>query len=729
MSEVEQVLEAPTIGEETKSPGFGAFFGVFLPSALSIFGVIMYLRLGSILGRIGLYPTLAIIGVSSLITLLAALSISSIATNMKVDKGGVYYMISRSLGIDFGSAIGIPLYIAQTIGIAFFIMGFSETFHALFPQYDPQMISLITLGALGLLGYISTSFVLKTQGVIFLAIIASLVSLFLSEQTYTPVTYTRVANSMGYWAAFAIFFPAVTGIEAGISMSGVLKNPSRSIPIGTIAAVISGLIVYVCLALFLAQRVPRALLAAEPLICQDIARWKVLIVVGIFGATLSSALGAILGAPRTLQAIAEDGVVFRFLGLEHGANKEPRIAMLFTLLLAAVFISFGKIDAIAPILTMFFLISYGILNLVCGLETVMGNPSWRPTFQIPYWASFGGALLCFIAMLMINAGATLLALLAVFLIYFFRGRKLSSNWDDMCFGIMMYFIKTTVYKLKSSGTAARSWRPHLLIFSPSTTPPSDLMAFSSKLTKNNSFLTFASIIEEDNPYNVDAVEKAVNSSLKKYRMQGFVTVEKVEKVSEGYQRLALSHGIGPLTHNTVVLKHTQQEFYPELICKSYRAGKNVIILRTSEEAPEGIEKIDLWWNSAQKKTSELLLVLAHMYQSSVGSRHVQVTIKSIVSSETAREQRHNYFVELFANSRLRVDYKIYVANVDEEFKMMNHFSEDADLTFLGMPGPKEDENLTQYIEVYNHHMKHFKKLKKIAFVVAAEPVEFKKLFQ
>ena len=713
---------------------YGTFMGVYLPSSLAIFGVIMYLRLGMVVGKVGIIPTLTIIGLSSLITLLAALSIASITTNMKVNKGGAYYIVSRSLGIDFGSAIGIPLYLGQAIGLAFFVLGFAETVHALYPACEIKTVSLITLIGLGMLGFLSTRFVLKAQLVIFAVIFVSLVSLFLGKKVIDSSTVTAISTRMSYWAAFAIFFPAMTGIEAGMSMSGVLKNPRRSLPIGTLAAAFSGLVVYLLLALFLWYRVPCNVLAQNNMICQEIARWSFLIIAGIWGATLSSAVGAILAAPRTLQALAEDGIVFRFLSKEHGKNAEPRIATFFTLLLSTVFVLIGDINLIAPILTMFFLISYGMLNLVCGLEAVMGNPSWRPTFKIPAWASFSGALLCLLAMLMINAGSTIVALTFVFLIYFFRGRKLSSNWDDIRFGILMLFIKKTVYRLKSAGFAARSWRPHLLIFSPSVTPPAYLMNFSSKLTRGGSFLTFANIIEANSPYSTETVEKVVSSSLKKYKMHGFVSVDKAENIAEGYKRLIVAHGIGPLTHNTVILMHAssnghEYDLYPEIIQRSYEAGKNILILKMHEEPSAPDKEIDIWWDSSNRKSSELILVLAHMYQSTQGIKKSNITIKSLVNSETAREQRLNYFVDLFSKSRLSLSYKVYVGSDEERFKLMNHFSAEADLTFIGLPAPKADHEPSEYREVYSQYVKNLKSLKKVALIVAAEPVNFQEIFR
>lgn len=737
---VKKRMEAPS--GASGALAFGSFSGVFLPSALSIFGVIMYLRLGMIVGKTGIIATLVIIGFSSLITLLAALSISSIATNRQIHKGGAYYIISRSLGIDFGAAIGIPLYLAQAIGIAFYIMGFSETLHGLIPHFDPTIISLSTLAILGLIAFFSTNVVMKAQLLIFLLIMGSLVSLFLGNSAYKPPSFALSSSTLSFWAAFAIFFPAVTGIEAGISLSGMLKNPSRSLPIGTLAAVFLGFLVYSAMAVFLWFYIPCSVLAENMMVCKDIARWGSLIVVGICGATLSSALGAIVAAPRTLQAIAEDGVVFRFLSKEQGKHREPRSATLCTLLLAALFIAIGNIDKIAPILTMFFLISYGMLNLVCGLEALLANPSWRPTFAIPVWVSFAGALLCLIAMLMINAGATMVSLVVVLIIYFFRGRKLNSRWDDICFGVLMFIIKSTAYRLKNAEFAARSWRPHLLIFSPSITLAPDLMDFISKLTRNKSFLTFACLIKSQSPYNISTVAKAINSSIKKYKIQAFVKVEKVKNTVDGYHQLVLAHGIGPLTHNTVVLVQEGEEeyqFFPEVIRNNYKIGKNTLVFRShavgSKEDHAALSKmktqrqIDVWWDLSDRKSCELLLVLAHMVQAGWGIKKTTITIKSIVSCEQAKEQRLNYFVDLFAKSRIPLSYVVYVAQEEEVFKTISYFSQKADFTFAGLPVPSDEIEPAEYRRLYIRQMKALQKLPKAAFVVAAEPLNFEEIFR
>ena len=173
----------------------------------------------------------------------------------------------------------------------------------------------------------------------------------------------------------------------------------------------------------------------------------------------------------------------------------------------------------------------------------------------------------------------------------------------------------------------------------------------------------------------------------------------------------------------------EYELYPEIIHKSYEAGKNILILKLSEESDTTDKEIDIWWDSANRKSSELILVLAHMYQSTLGIKKSNITIKSLVNSETAREQRHKYFVDLFSKSRLSLSYKVYVGSDEEKFKLMNHFSTDADLTFIGLPSPKMDQKPSDYREVYSQYIKNLKNLKKAAFIVAAEPVNFQEIFR
>ena len=243
-----------TQAEPSSRNKFGTFKGVFTPSILTILGVIMYLRMGWVLGHMNLFQTILIITIASVITFFTALSISATATNMKVGGGGAYFMISRSLGVEAGAAIGVPLFFAQALGIAFYLAGFSESLQVIFPDLPIQAISAITLAALTALALFSADLALKAQFVIFAIIILSIVSFFIGGGQPPEIDPNKLADSnIGFWAVFAVFFPAVTGILTGVSMSGDLKKPEKSLPYGTLAAVIIGYIVYITIPVFLAN--------------------------------------------------------------------------------------------------------------------------------------------------------------------------------------------------------------------------------------------------------------------------------------------------------------------------------------------------------------------------------------------------------------------------------------------------------------------------------------------
>ena len=222
----------PASDPKLEQVGFGTFGGVFTPSILTILGVIMYLRVGWVVGNVGVELALLVVTISTTITLLTGLSISATATNMQVRAGGSYFMISRSLGLEAGAAVGLPLYFAQALGISFYIAGFTESVTTLLPGVPAPVIGVVSLVLLTALAYFSADLALKTQFFILAAIVFSLVSFFLgAENPQLPKTPAD-PDIVPFRAVFAVFFPAVTGIETGVGMSGDLRNPSRAIPVG-----------------------------------------------------------------------------------------------------------------------------------------------------------------------------------------------------------------------------------------------------------------------------------------------------------------------------------------------------------------------------------------------------------------------------------------------------------------------------------------------------------------
>ncbi|MDX1661902.1 MAG: amino acid permease, partial [Gemmatimonadota bacterium] len=338
-----------------KPGGLGTFGGVFTPSILTILGVIMYLRFGWVVGNVGLYGALLIVTLSTAITFLTGLSISAIATDQRVRIGGAYYMISRSLGLEPGGAVGIPLYFAQGLSVALYTVGFAESVVNVFPGFDQRLVGVVTTIGVAVLALISARAAIRAQYFIMAAIAISLLSLlFGSPIEATDIEPWGAADRLSepFWTVFAVFFPAVTGIMAGVNMSGDLENPARSIPRGTMYAIGLGYVIYMSLPIILAGRAEATTLIEDPLVMRRISFWGDAILLGVWGATLSSAVGSILGAPRVLQALARDGVLpewLRWLGKGSGEDDTPRAGTALTLGLALAAVYLGNLNIIAPI--------------------------------------------------------------------------------------------------------------------------------------------------------------------------------------------------------------------------------------------------------------------------------------------------------------------------------------------------------------------------------------------
>ena len=396
------------MAQDTK---FGTFGGVFTPSILTILGVIMYLRLPWVVGNAGLYAGLGVIAVAHVVSVCTGLSISSIATDKKVGAGGPYYIISRSLGLPIGGTLGLALFIGLAFSISLYVIGFSESFLAYW-GWEVNVTTIRICGTLVLIcltivTLISTSLAIKMQYVIFALIILSLVSIGFGSYQPAPTEAVTAPAEGGESMAviFGIFFPAVTGFTAGVNMSGDLKDPKKAIPGGTIAAILVGLIVYVGLAWYLALKVPRQALIEDPEVLLKVAYFDWAVVGGIWGATLSSALGSILGAPRILQAVSGDRIMPRFLAKGVGPSNEPRNALVVAFAIGEAGILIAELDAIARIVSMVFLATYGFLNISCAIESLV-SPDFRPAFKIPRAVSWVGAATCVLLMIQLDLLAT-----------------------------------------------------------------------------------------------------------------------------------------------------------------------------------------------------------------------------------------------------------------------------------------------------------------------------------
>ncbi|MCB0296407.1 MAG: amino acid permease, partial [Calditrichaeota bacterium] len=257
---------------------------------------------------------IGIIVVAHIISVTTGLSVSSIATDKKVRAGGSYYIISRSLGLPIGGTLGLALFVGLSFSVSLYLIGFSESFLSYWDievtRNSIRIAGTTALLLVTIITFISTALALKTQYFILAAIALSLISIFFGNHNFEPAEplLSSIPSAAPWMVLFGIFFPAVTGFEAGVSMSGDLKDPKKSIPLGTILAITVGLIVYIGLAVFFSYRVSSDALVNNSNILLDISFFPPLVIAGIWGATLSSAMGSILGAPRILQAASSDKI-------------------------------------------------------------------------------------------------------------------------------------------------------------------------------------------------------------------------------------------------------------------------------------------------------------------------------------------------------------------------------------------------------------------------------------
>lgn len=445
---------------------FTTFEGVFTPTVLSILGVVMYLRLGWVVGQVGLARALTIIALSNIITLCTGLSIASIVTNQRIGTGGAYAIISKSLGLEAGGAIGVPLYLSQAISVAFYIAGFSECWVFVFPQHSFILVALSTWLVLLVISYLSARLAFRLQYAVIGIIAFSLVSVFLGRNSFQQsISLWQGVGSVGFWKVFAIFFPAVTGILAGVSMSGELKDPEKSIPRGVLSAIFITLFIYIALAVWFAASASAHDLVNKTAIIINLAKWKVLVIAGLMGATLSSALSMFVASPRTLLALGKHRLI-PFSNSFHYVNPkgEPTTAILFTALIALLTIGLGNLNAIAGILTMFFLITYGTLNSAVFIEKTIGIASFRPTFRVASVVSLLGSFGCIYTMFLINQLFSIIAILVTVFIYFMLVRRqLQRFWPDVRKGLFI-FIAEEVLKISSRlPYHPKIWKPNLII--------------------------------------------------------------------------------------------------------------------------------------------------------------------------------------------------------------------------------------------------------------------------
>ncbi|MBR9987149.1 MAG: amino acid permease [Desulfosarcina sp.] len=620
----------------------GTFAGVFTPSVLTILGIILFLRLGYVIGSVGLARALIIIALANAISVLTSISLSAVATNLKVKGGGDYYLISRTLGLEFGGSIGLVLFLAQSVSIAFYCIGFAEAVAAFFPQVHPLTVQLIAAGAVAFLfvfAWLGADWATRFQFAVMALLIAALLSFFIGgihswDSALLAANWAAPENGAPFWILFAIFFPAVTGFTQGVSMSGDLEDPGKSIPLGTFLAVGISIVVYFAVAVLFAGALPNQVLSSNYVAMKTVSAVGFFIDAGVIAATLSSAMASFMGAPRILQSLSADRI-FSFLtpfAKVSEPSGNPRRGVLLSAAIAFVTIALGQLNLVASVVSMFFLISYGLLNYATYFEARTQSPSFRPRFK---WfsppLSLAGFAICTGAMLAIDLKSGAAAIALLFAVHQYLKRTAGpARWADSARSHHLQRVRQHLLAAGADPEHARDWRPQLIVFTQDTKRRAPLLAFAAWIEGGTGFTEAVQIIEGEGMAArraQDSAHRGLAEAIASGSHAMFPLTVCALDVTQAMGILIQSSGIGPLRPNTVVLNWMGESAkaisgigaynYVKNLRLIFPQGKNLVVLRMDPESWERLgaqsregRRIDVWWQG--NATSRLMLLLAHL---------------------------------------------------------------------------------------------------------------------
>jgi len=510
----------------------------------------------------------------------------------------------------------------------------------------------------------------------------------------------------GFFTVFAIIFPAFTGMTAGVGLSGDLRKPGKSIPLGTVAATIVGMIIYFFIAYKLAVSAsPEDLVDTSRLVMSDIA-WQGwwLIPTGLAAATISSALGSILVAPRTLQAIARDRVLpsprFNFwLSRGRGKNDEPFNSTLVTILLAFIFIVIGELDFVAEIISMFFMVTYGTLCLISFFQHFAADPSYRPTFRSRWYFSLFGAIACFGLMFFMNAAYAVLALGLMVAFYYLISnynpdkKNLSLIFQGVIFQISR---QLQVFLQKADKEQTGSWRPSAVCISEHSFARLAAFDLLRWLSQRYGFGTYIHKIDgylskttyQEAHRCKDRLIKMAEASKSNIYIDTLISPSYTSAIAQVIQL----PGISGTENNLLLLEFSKNNpDNMEDIVDNFKLIKSVafdlIILGSSERGYGMKQSIHIWITSNDYINANLMILLGYIIIGHPDWKRAQIKIFAIFPEETIEEERERLNV-LIEAGQLPISPKnieiIPNKEATDAKSIINQKSRDADLSIIGL---------------------------------------------
>ncbi|KAH8380360.1 hypothetical protein KR009_010176 [Drosophila setifemur] len=638
---------------------FGWIKGVLIRCLLNIWGVMLFLRLSWVVGQAGVIEGFVLILTTTAVTTITALSMSAISTNGVIKGGGTYYMISRSLGPEFGGSIGLIFSLANAVACAMYVVGFCESMLSMMSNFgweivdgavqDVRIIGCVTILLLLIIVVVGMEWEAKAQiGLLIILLVA--IADFVIGSIIGPKNDHELAKGfLGYnatvfksnlfadyrqekdggvqhdfFSVFAIFFPAATGILAGANISGDLKDPQKSIPKGTIYAIVITTATYLIMVLQCGATVVRdatgnitdvlngtfAFLDCEPGQCsfglqnsfqviELVSGFGPLIYAGCFAATLSSALASLVSAPKVFQALCKDELYPKIVWFAkgYGKNNEPVRGYVLTFVIASAFILIGELNLIAPLISNFFLAAYMLINFSTFHASLAKPVGWRPTFKYyNMWLSLLGSILCVAVMFLISWATALITFAAVLALYLIVAyRKPDVNWGSTTQAQTYKNALMSVQQLNNVEEHVKNYRPQILVLSglPNTRPV--LVDLAYMLTKNLSLLVCGHVVRgsSSQKYRTYLQERAANW-FRKHRVKGFYALVDGEDFESGTRALMQASGIGKLKPNIILMgyktdwqtcEHKELDQYFNVMHKALDMYLSVAILRV----PQGLD--------------------------------------------------------------------------------------------------------------------------------------------
>uniref|UniRef100_A0A1L8DDI6 Putative solute carrier family 12 n=2 Tax=Nyssomyia neivai TaxID=330878 RepID=A0A1L8DDI6_9DIPT len=617
--ELEQKTDAP---DEAAAPSsehhgikLGWIQGVLIPCLLNIWGVMLFLRLTWVVALAGIGQTILIIGISYVVCYVTTLSLSAICTNGEVKGGGIYYIISRSLGPEFGASVGIVFAFANAVAASMNTIGFCSALNDLLHTFDLKIVDggnndirivgVVAVLVMVIICAVGMDWESKAQNflviIILVAIVNFIVGIILGPKSdleiargFVGMSTTLFRENWGpdyrfseglyqnFFSVFAIFFPSVTGLQAGANISGDLKNPATSIPKGTMMALLLSMISYLTFVLFAGSaglRDASGLISDignnETLDCvanltcpwglhnsytmmQVMSAWWPLIYAGCFAATLSTALTNLLSVPRLIQALGIDriypGLIFFSKG--YGRHGEPYRGYVLTFFVSASFVLIAELNVIAPLISNFYLASYALINF-CTFHAALIKPlGWRPTFKYyNLWLSLMGFFLCVAIMFLIDWVSSLITFGIIFALYLLVVyRKPDVNWGSSTQAQTYKTALSSAHRLQNIDDHVKNYHPQILVLAgkPQHRPP--LIDLANLITKNNSLMIIGEVVPQKMSYKTRlANRKEGQKWLKARKTKAFYNVVDGFSMEEGVRALIQASGFGKLAPNILLM--------------------------------------------------------------------------------------------------------------------------------------------------------------------------------